>query len=157
MTQLDLLANPALQSQTLTASLYVFMMEQNDRIADLLTIIFRMCNYETTRYADRHTLLLDLPNRRATAQQRAVILLDFHEMNKPQEGIETFIETLRTHWRDRKTFPAIIVLTTSPHIKVQAQAHGYRVVMQPFKPRVLCEAIQEEICSLISEEREQEE
>ncbi len=153
MTQLDLLTNPTLQSQTTTASLHIFILEQNDRIADLLTIIFHMCGYETTRYVDRHSLLLDLSNRRPTAQQRAAILLDLNEVNKPQEGVDAFIETLRTHWRDRKTYPAIIIITTSPRIK--AQAAGYRVVMLPFKPRVLCEAIQEEIRSMISEKSDE--
>ena len=157
MTRSDLLTNLTQQPQTVTAALHIFMLEQNDRIADLLTIIYHMCGYETTRYVDRHALHIDLPNRGPIAQQRAVILLDLNEANKPQEGVGAFIETLRTYWQDRKDCPAILVITTSPRIKAQAEADGRRVVMLPFKPRVLCEAIQEEICSVISERSDQQE
>jgi DNA-binding response OmpR family regulator len=150
MAPLNTLIPVPLQTQRTVPSRPILVIEQNDRMAELLAMTLQMYGYSMARYAGNASRFIDLPKTMPAGPCPALILLDLNEWNVPRENISGTIEMFRTCWQDCSIIPAILVITTSIRIQECVQACGYRAVLQPFKSRVLCEVIREELGSKVS-------
>jgi DNA-binding response OmpR family regulator len=139
MTMNDLLI-PSLSRTSVPASLassHVFIVEKNPSIAEMITTVLTLAGYCPTKGIGELSALSQI----SPTNPPALILLD---ISLPHEACSKILTDAQAQCMAIGiTPPPIIILTTSPSIRNEVEAIGYRALLKPFHVQDLMQAVHE--------------
>jgi DNA-binding response OmpR family regulator len=139
MTRNDMLA-PGLSYTSVPASLassHVFIVEKNPGIAEMITTVLTLAGYSPTKGIGELSVLSQI----SPTNPPVLILLD---VSLPHETCSKILTDAQAQFMAIGiTPPPIIVLTTSPSVRNEVEAIGYRTLLKPFHVQDLMQAVHE--------------